>query len=314
MQSNGLRRNGYHTGMTALASQCTKEGFAIGADSLRMDMHGKIVTERAVKIYETGHLDFVGAYGFAGMTAFEFADGRILDVLESAKAVAAGLLAERFGSAEEYADRFCNKLAADIQAGCAGAAIPHSFRLREMFLGPSRGQGAYIEMGFPFINGYLLRPVLAESFVNPVDRYCILSGSRVVLDEMHEHVGGPETLEQATEWVRDYITRCINNTTDPYCKNVGGKAQVATVTLDKGFSWVAAPLNPLHHRRSGFHFEADPEGGVDAFLGIGTFAFLDIFFRLLDAEMAHPTPGPCEYPFQHGAPRSQTTPELMQVS
>lgn len=202
--------------MTALASQCTKEGFAIGADSLRIDMYGKIVTERAVKIYETSHPDFVGAYGFAGLTAFEFADGRILDVLESAKSVAAGLLRERFGSTEDYADRFCNKLAAYIQAGCAGVAIPHSFRFRGMFLGYSRGHGAYIEMGFPFVNGYLLRPRMETSFVNPVDRYCILSGSKVVLDEMHEQIGAPETLEQATEWVRDYITRCINNTTDPY--------------------------------------------------------------------------------------------------
>jgi hypothetical protein len=228
--------------MTALASQCTKEGYAIGADSLRMDMHGRVVTERAVKIYETGHPDFAGAYGFAGMTAFEFGDGRpMLDALESAKAVSAGLLTERFGSAEDYADRFCNKLAANIQAGCAGVAIPHSFRLRGMFLGYSRGQGACIQMGFPFINGYLLRPVLEESFQNPVDRYCIPSGSAVVLNEMNEQIGGPKTLDEAIEWVRDYITRCINNTTDPYCKNVKGKAQVATVTLDKGFSWMAVP-------------------------------------------------------------------------
>ncbi len=227
--------------MTAFAAQCTKEGYAIGADSLRMDMHGKIVTERAVKIYETGHPDFEGAYGFAGMTAFEFADGRILDVLELAQAVAAGMLSERFGSAEEYADRFCNKLTANIQTGCAGVAIPHSFQLRVMFLGHSRGQGACIQIGFPSINGYLLRPTLDKSFLNPVDRYFILSGSAVVLSEMNEQIGGPQTLDEATEWVRDYITRCINNTTDPYCKNVGGKAQVATVTPDKGFSWVSRP-------------------------------------------------------------------------
>jgi hypothetical protein len=227
--------------MTALASVCTKEGFSIGADSLRKDFYGRVITEQAVKIYETGHPGFVGAYGFAGMTAFEFADGQIFDVLESAKAVAAGLLTERFGSAEEYADRFCNKLAADIQSGCAGVAIPHSFRLRGMFLGHSKGQGACIQMGFPFINGYLLRPTMEESFQNPVDRYCIPSGSAVVLNEMNEQVGGPRRLDQAVEWVRDYITRCINNTTDPFCANVGGKAQVATVTPDTGFSWISRP-------------------------------------------------------------------------
>jgi hypothetical protein len=230
----------YYTGMTTLASQCTKEGFAIGADSLRMDMHG-VVTEQAVKIYEAGHPDFVGAYGFAGMTAFEFADGRILDLLELAKAVAAGMLEERFGSAEEYADRFCNKLAANIQTGCAGIAIPLRLRLRGMFLGYRGSQGACIQIGFPIINGFLLRPVLEESFQNPVERYCILSGSQVVLNEMHKEVGIPETLDQAVEWVREYVTRCIDNTTDPYCKNVGGKAQVATITPDKGFSWVSPP-------------------------------------------------------------------------
>ncbi len=228
--------------MTALATQCTKEGFAIGADSLRMDIHGRVVTERAVKIYETGHPDFAGAYGFAGITGFEFGDGRpLLDVLESARAIAAGLLAETLGGAEEYADRFCNTLAANIQAGCTGAAIPHNFKLRAMFVGYSRGQGAYIGVGFPFVNGHLLRPVLEDSLANPVHRYCILSGSKIVLDEVNEQVGGPETLEEAKEWVRNYITRCIDNTSDPYCKNVGGKAQVATVTLDRGFKWVVTP-------------------------------------------------------------------------
>src|SRR5262249_47906009 len=97
--------------MTALASAYTEEGFAIGADSLRKDMHGHVVTEQAVKIYETRHPDFLGAYGFAGLTALEFADGRpMLNVLESAKRVATGLVDEHFDCAQDYAERFCSKL------------------------------------------------------------------------------------------------------------------------------------------------------------------------------------------------------------
>ena len=227
--------------MTALASACTKEGFAIGADSLRIDMHGRVITEQAIKIHETHHADFLGAYGFAGVTALEFADGRMLDVLESAKAVAAALLPEHFDSSEEYVDRFCKKLAADIQAGCAGVPIPLRFQLNGMFLGHSKGQAACIQMNFPSVSGSLLLPEVVASFQNPVDRYCILSGSQVVLDEMNQQVEGPETLDEAIAWVREYISRCINNTTDPYCASVGGIVQVAIVTPNEGFRWVLSP-------------------------------------------------------------------------
>jgi hypothetical protein len=177
-----------------------------------------------------------------GFIALEFADRRpMLDVLESAKGIATGLLDQRFDSGQEYADRFCSRLAADIQAGSTGIAMPHSFGLRGMFSGYSSGQAVFIQMQFPSVNGYLLRPTVQEVFHNPVDRFCIVSGFEVVLNEMNEQVYGPETLKEAIEYVQDYITRCIKNDTDPYCANIGGNSQIATVTPDKGFNWVFRP-------------------------------------------------------------------------
>jgi hypothetical protein len=101
------------------------------------------------------------------------------------------------------------------------------------------GQAVCLQMEFSVANGYLLRLRLTELFENPVDRYCILSGSQVVLDEM-SGVCEPETLTDAVDWVQDYITRCINNNTDPYCTYIGGRAQIATVT-DKDFNWMIQP-------------------------------------------------------------------------
>lgn len=226
----------YHTGMTTIASAYTNEGFAIGADSLRMDMHGQIVTESATKIFQSHHPDFIGAYGFSGTTGYDFIDKRPrLDVLEVAESIALELTSVRFQTAQEYAEMFCNKLAAKIQAHATGIAIPNDFRLCGMFVGYAGGRAFCLEMAFPIWNGYLGRPVFAEVIENPIDRYCVF-GSEVVLNEMLE-LDGPETLQEAVAFVRDYITRCINNETDPYCAGIGGKPQIATVTKD-GFTWV----------------------------------------------------------------------------
>jgi hypothetical protein len=229
----------YYTGMTAIASKCTKEGFAVGADSLRMDMHGRVVTESATKIFETGHPDFVGAYGICGNTALEFADGRpTFDVLESAKGIATDLTSLRFDSAQEYVEYFCNRLAARIAEASSGIVLPGNFG-RVMFVGYTKAQAFCLQMEFLTVSGYMLQPRLLELLEAPIDRLCILSGSQVVWDEMGD-IDFPETLAEAVYFVEDYITRCISNRTDPHCADIGGHAQIATVT-DQGFSWVLRP-------------------------------------------------------------------------
>lgn len=230
----------YHTGMTAIVSAYTKEGFVVGADSLRMDMHGQVVTENAIKIFETQHPDFLGAYGFSGYTAFEFADARpMLDLLESAKLIASELANLNFKGAHEYVKHFCNNLAAKIEAGSTGIALPDDFRLYGMFVGYANGRAVYMRVEFSAVAGYLLPPRLTELLENPVDRFCISSGSQVVWDEMSD-IEGPETLAAGVDFVQDYVARCINNSTDPYCASIGGHPQIATIT-DKGFNWVVRP-------------------------------------------------------------------------
>ena len=234
---------GYHTSdMTALLSAYTKEGFIVGADTLRKDKFGRIVTESAVKIHATGHRDFVGAYGLAGYTAMEFIDGRpMLNILECANGVASELTDIRFNSAQEYVEYSCDNLAAKIRAESSGIALPNDFKLRGMFVGYNNGRAFCLQIDFPASNGYLLRPRLAELWENPVDRFCILSGSAIVWNEMSEHLEGPpETLTEGITLVQEYVTRCIKNDTDPYCANIGGRVQLATVT-NQGFSWVLQP-------------------------------------------------------------------------
>jgi hypothetical protein len=228
----------YHAGMTALASIYTIEGFAVGADSRRMDMHGQIVTEKAVKIHETRHSDFLGAYGFSGNIALEFTDGRMLDILDSAKSIASDLTGLHFSGAQDYVESFCSCLAAKIEAESSGIALPDKFQLRGMFTGYTGDHAVRVQMELSAVQGYLLRPRLTELVESPID-FCISSGSQVVWDEMSQK-DRPETLAEAVPFVQQYIFRCISNTTDPYCAHIGGQAQIATVTSD-GFKWVIRP-------------------------------------------------------------------------
>jgi hypothetical protein len=231
----------YHEGMTALVSQFTSDGFVVGADSLRCDMYGKVVTENAVKLYATNCPSFVGAFGFVGHTAIEYVGQRpMLNILEVANHVADDLAHVPCDGPKEYVEDFCQDLANRIAVESIGIILPsHSEFMRVMFVGYHRQRPFRLQVVFPTINGALQVPRLTEMVEAP-DRFCIASGSQVVWDELSQELTRPETLQDATDFVRAYITRCIENTTDPYCSTIGGHPQIATVTPE-GFNWVARP-------------------------------------------------------------------------
>jgi hypothetical protein len=231
----------YHMGMTALVSQFTSEGFAVGADSLRLDLFDKVVTERAEKIYSTNNSNFVGAYGFAGHTAIEYSDQRpMLNILETASHVADDLAQTPCDSPQGYVQDFCQDLANRIAIASVGMPLPNrdEFMLA-MFVGYHRQKPVRLKVSFPTTNGVLQAPRLTELVESP-SNFCIASGSQVVWDEVSQRAFQPETLEEAVDFVRDYVSRCIENTSDPHCSNIGGHPQIATVTSD-GFNWVARP-------------------------------------------------------------------------
>jgi len=227
--------------MTALVSQFTPEGFVVGADSLRCDTHGKVVTENAVKIYSISHPNFTGAYGFVGYTAIEYADQRpMLNILEVANHIADDLAKVPISSPQEYVDDFCQDLANRIAVASVGVVLPSAPKfMRAMFVGYHQQRPVRLQVVFPTINGALQVPRLTELIEAP-SKFCIASGSQVVWNELGQEAYQPETLKEAIDFVQAYVTRCIENTTDPYCSSIGGRPQIATVTPD-GFSWVARP-------------------------------------------------------------------------
>ena len=227
--------------MTALVSAYTPEGFVVGADSLRLDLHGKVVTENAVKLYPTQHPSFPGAYGFAGNTALEYTDGRpMLNVLQVASDVADDLAKVPLSGPQEYVEDFCRDLADRIAIASIGVVLPIEPEFtRVMFVGYYQHRPVRLQVVFPIVNGRLQAPKLTE-LVEAPETFCMVSGSQVVWDELSQEAYQPETLEEAIELVRAYVTRCIENTTDPHCLSVGGRPQIATVTPD-GFDWVARP-------------------------------------------------------------------------
>jgi hypothetical protein len=225
--------------MTALLAIYTPDGFAVGADSLRKDLRGETVTERGIKLHEIRHPDFSGVYGFTGITGFEFGDGRPnADIIECAQHTANELLEQRFETAQDYVDGFCNRLAKKIQDASEGVSIPNNFQLCGMFAGYAGNRPIYLRVVFPTVIGRMLRPQIVQLEADPYCGIRVVSGSQIVLDEMPEE---PRTLNEAIDYIRRYVTACIENTTDPYCANIGGTPQVASITPN-GFHWVNPPL------------------------------------------------------------------------
>jgi hypothetical protein len=227
--------------MTALVSQFTPNGFVIGADSLRCDMHGKVVTDDAVKLYSTNHPGFAAAYGFTGCTAIECAGQRpMLNILEVANHVAADLARVPCDGPEEYVEDFCQDLAYRIADASIGVVLPsQSEFMRAMFVGYHQHRPVRLQVVFPTVNGVLQVPRLTELIEAP-GAFCIASGSRVVWSDLSQVAFQPETLQEAVDFVRAYIVRCIENTSDPDCAIIGGHPQIATVT-EQGFDWISRP-------------------------------------------------------------------------
>jgi hypothetical protein len=227
--------------MTALVSQFTTMGFAVGADSLRCDMYGKVVTENAVKLYSTNHPSFVGAYSFAGYTAIEYVDQRpMLSILEVGNHVADDLAHVPRAGPKEYVEDFCQDLAHRIAVASIGVVLPSKLEfMRAMFVGYHKRRPVRLQAMFPTVDGALQAPRLTELIEAP-STFCIASGSQVVWNELSQQAFQPETLQEAIDFVRSYIARCIENTDDPYCSTIGGRPQIATVT-EQGFDWVSRP-------------------------------------------------------------------------
>jgi hypothetical protein len=204
--------------MTALVSAHTPEGFVVGADSLRLDLHNNIVTETATKLHPTNHLDFWGAYGFSGHTALEYSDQRpMFDVLRAASSIAEDFAEAPLDSPQKYVEDFCWDLADRIVAASTGFVLPsEEVFLRTLFVGYHRGQSLRFQVLFSTVNGCLQSPILKEMIVEPNNDFCVVSGSSVVWDELTLERDKPETLREGIEFVRDYLTRCIENKTDPH--------------------------------------------------------------------------------------------------
>lgn len=228
--------------MTALVSAYTPEGFAIGADSLRLDIHDKVVSETATKLYPTNHPDFLGAYGFTGHTALEYSGQRpMFDVLGAASHIAEDFAKAPLDSPQDYVENFCRDLADRIAVASTGIVLPNEqVFLRALFVGYHQRQPFRLQEIFSSVNGRLQSPSLKELTAEPNNEFCIASGSQVVWEELALERDRPETLQEGVEFVLDYLARCIENTTDPYCSSIGGHPQIATVTPD-GFSWVVRP-------------------------------------------------------------------------
>jgi hypothetical protein len=236
--------------MTAIACAYTPEGFVIAADGLRVDPNtGRDVTTIAQKIFPVAHVDFHGAYAWAGATNL-FSPDRAPFVVVDETVKAINELSEfTTRSATEYITRIGSGIYDRLVAYNRGARINSNLLTKDgelfrgIFVGYIDSRAWLIQIGFPVRCDALLPPVVDRVCESPHE-FCVFSGSELVWNDVQSFMSEPSSTGEAANLVRGYIQACsAKRNAYGDCKNVGGHIHIAVVTPN-GFHWDVPPIKP----------------------------------------------------------------------
>jgi hypothetical protein len=235
---------------TAIVSAYTPEGFVIGADGLRREAKtNEITTRKAIKLHFTETSNGCIGYAWAGTTSI-LADGASFNFIQESESVAKDLAATTFEYFPDYTIRFTDLIyqhfnranLEDKFAGNLALIAEGKVVCRIVFVGyflgaPWRARFEVTKKG-KVLTGIHLIDVREK----PID-FDIFSGSELMKDKFQPRLDfAPATLKQATDLVRDYIQRCIDNPYhDKECEEIGGRIHIAAIT-PRGFHWIQEPL------------------------------------------------------------------------
>lgn len=237
--------------MTAIASAYAPGGFSIGADGLRRDASGQVVTWNAQKLFPIHHKDFVGAYAWTGATSMFYADREPFHFIDESERAGQDMAAISIPSIADYVGRLADAVHTRLLIHNDGDRIPNLRELANednvvsgLFLGYVSGEPFRAQVVFGHRNDDVLPPKLTEIVKAPAN-FGIFSGSNSVWLDMKPTATQPESLSDAVACVRSYLRACVDNR-DHYadCVKFGGHVHLASVTPD-GFSWIDPPISSL---------------------------------------------------------------------
>lgn len=232
---------------TAIVSIRTDEGFVIGADGLRKDLDGSVVTETAQKIFtfRRGHLSLL--YSWSGSTTLIRPDGVSFDFLAVTKSTLSTANLYSVDSFSQFAAWFAAAIYAQLRFSFGLTFRPSSATTevaRLLFVGYFRDKAYKAQFFVPLVNSTILEPVVEEIGECFPGDLVILSGSKWVFEEFFANkpiLSEIDKTPKALTFINKYIQTCIDHQDkDRECSNIGGHIHIAALTPD-GFQWVVEP-------------------------------------------------------------------------
>jgi hypothetical protein len=231
--------------MTAIVSVYTPDGFIVGADGLRMNSSGTVVSETAQKLFPFQSKDTQLLYSWCGTTQFYDRDGAcIFDFISQSEPLltAAILYAHadfaaflQFVKAGLYVLLRQSRL---IKRGDSFQINLNSELARMLITGYFKGEPCMADIGIDLENGVLVPPVIRRVNLPLHGLRDVFSGSKKAFEPFEDIY--PINREEAISFVCDYIQACINGP-DPG-QAYGGRIHVAELT-PVGFAWVKCPAS-----------------------------------------------------------------------
>jgi hypothetical protein len=225
------------------------KGFAVGADGLRAEGTGRVVTENARKIFliESAGLRLIHAW--VGASSLWLRERRFSFVDECAT-IGNELALSKPESIENYVNAFAVKMYKKLQTIClpdgrladSPDVLPLEEIARVLIVGYYDGKPYRTGVTFSHKHLRLQTPFMDELIESP-DSFNIFSGSAVILNQL-QPIMAPESLEEAAELIRKYIQACVDNRNNyADCATFGGQVHVATITPER-FEWYIPPSEP----------------------------------------------------------------------
>lgn len=230
--------------MTAIVSVYTPHGFIVGADGLRVDSKGVVVSESVQKLFPFHAEDVKLLYAWSGTTQFfDRNEECLFDFISQSEPLlrAASLFARvDFVTFLHFFITGLHSLMGQSRLAKRGDAFPTKLDgelCRLLVTGYFDGNPCMADIGVRIDNEELVLPVIQRVFYPLFRSRDIFSGSERAFESFANIY--PANREEALSFVRGYIDACISY---PGPGEIyGGNIHIAELTPTDGFNWVVPP-------------------------------------------------------------------------
>ena len=233
-----------------VSAHVSGQGFVIGADGLRQDARGAVISLSARKIFAIEGRELLLAYAWAGHTnLLDSKNNTIFNFVEESAKIGEIVEAQCTDRFSVFVSKFADLLYHALYIANKGDKVPDRFPAqnaqvaRALLVGYFRGSPCRAQVEFRCRDHVLTKPHLMELHENnvPVD-FNIFSGSAKSFDDYRSKIVEPLSLRAAADLVCWYLELCIANQRQfDDCKNIGGHIHIATMTPNN-FEWTVAPI------------------------------------------------------------------------